>query len=169
MNTTRSPDARFSLLRGLVGSIILAIVLIAIDVLILGGYFLISSPVCLIWFPVAIARSLIWRKNWPLAISRILIPVVTLWLTTVLGNVPDRFMQADARLIIQACERYHARNGVYPQTLDVLVPEYLKSVPPGFNYYVSKEDGSHAFWWTDIPPFHVRGYSFEKAKWSSFD
>jgi hypothetical protein len=35
-----------------------------------------------------------------------------------------------AQPVIDALEKFHAANGAYPNDLDALVPDYLRSVPP---------------------------------------
>jgi hypothetical protein len=35
--------------------------------------------------------------------------------------------------IIAALERYHAQQGTYPKTLDLLVPDFIPSVPTSFD------------------------------------
>lgn len=184
-----SSGAMRRMLRSLIGSIILAIVLIVCHVAVWGGFLLSGflCLICLVWFLLAIARALIWRKGWRLAIARILIPVVTLALVIGIPSPPEGIPD-DVELIIQACERYRAKNGMYPRTLDVLVPEYLKSedlksLSPDFQYsvhgdfyprkvycfYYPEFREEHTLMYTDIPPFHTRYYDFESASWGGFD
>ena len=128
----------------------------------------------------AVLRTAFHPKEWlasgtrVIALARIAIPVVTLAL--VLGNTRLQWRMADAnsQKIIQAVERYHAKNGTYPKKLDDLVPEYLHSVPPawyvfagGFRYYASNTVG-HSLMWAPNVIWHC-AYFFELARRSCVD
>lgn len=73
-----------------------------------------------------------------------------------------------AETIIAACRAYKDKTGAYPQTLQVLVPEYMKAVPrakytvlwSAFHY----RDGRLA--WMLVPMTVMPSYDLNAGKWS---
>jgi hypothetical protein len=113
------------------GSLTCSVVLLGLDVAVYGSY-LISNFIGPIWLVVVIAKALkalTDRTSWRVAVTRIVIALVTLAL--VLGNakLQMRIAEANAERIIKACTQYRDDNGVFPETLTMLVPKYMKSVP----------------------------------------
>jgi hypothetical protein len=165
---------RVGVLRGLSGSLMTAGVLLALDVLLYGS-FLFSFFVGPIWLLFAIAKAIVRRNNWALALKRVLIPLITLGV--VFGNawLQSRVARVNAELIIDACARYKTNTGVYPAKLGDLVPGYMRSVPRakyallwGDFFYMDYKD-QHSLMWIEIPPFGRPFYDFEKAKWGFLD
>lgn len=169
------------------GSLIGAAVMLGLDG-VLNGSFLLSIFICPIWFFVALFKAIGDWKGWPISVARIIIPPVTLAL--VLGNtwLQSQVAQAHAQQIIEASTRYQAMNGVYPKTLDELVPKYLDSVPRAkyalsgeFFYWVcpnrfplacariGAKDGQHMLMWVKVPPFGRPVYNLEQARWGYLD
>jgi hypothetical protein len=169
------------------GSLIGAGVMFALDG-VLSGSFIVSIFVCPIWFLVAVFKAIARWKDWPVAGVRVITPVITLAL--VLGNswLQSQVAQAHAQKIIEASAQYEATNGVYPETLDKLVPKYLDSVPRAkyalsgeFFYWVCPDefplactrigakDGQHMLMWIKVPPFGRPVYNLEQARWGYLD
>jgi hypothetical protein len=169
-----SSENRTSFLRKIRGSLICAGVLLGVDIVVYGS-FLFSMFVGPIWLLIAIARAIMHRRDWRLSVTRVVIPLVTLAL--VVGNafLQSGIARANAERIITACTQYRASNGVYPKTMDVLVPKYLDSVPRAkyalvlgeFSY--SELDGQHSLMWVSTPPFGRPYYNFERARWGYLD
>ena len=159
-------------LRGIKRSLVGAAVLLALD----AGFFgsmLWSSLVCPVWFVVSVLRAAIHRPGWGLALARVGIPAVTLGLVWANDAYQLGVAEANARRIIAACEAYHAANGLFPEKLDELVPQYLESVPLakyclGSNrfYYYS---ATPLLWWQVVPPYYRKIYNFQTRSWSYLD
>src|ERR1700722_13777143 len=94
-----------------------------------SGSFLMSALFCPIWILVSLLKSAIHRPGWGLALARILIPALTLWLFWANGAFQPRGAGSNGQRIVAACEEYHAANGRFPRDLDKLVPKYMNSVP----------------------------------------
>ncbi len=155
------------------GTLILALSLIFFDA-ILDGSYLFSLFVCPIWLLVALVRAGSGRASPRVAAARILAPVVTGLIVVVNSAIQGEIAMAGAARIIQACERYREDNGSYPEKLGDLVPRYLSSIPRAkyccawneFAYYSSQNT---ILWWTQIPPFGRRAYSFVNGDWRYVD
>ncbi len=162
--------------RGAFGnSINVAVALIVVDVVCLGSY-LFSGIACPIWLLVSLARSIIARQDWRVAIVRASFPVGAL--TLVLANyfLQERIAADSAASLIAACEKFRDETGNYPDRLTQLVPLYLRSIPRSkyclccnnFSYDKSA-DYSPIIWWCEFPPFGKRVYNFGTHKWRSLD
>ena len=114
------------------GSLALAVLLLASDVVLTGGY-LWSIVACPIWFLWGLARTVIGRPGWRIALVEIAIPAATLGLILCNTALQWQIAEANADRIIAACEQFHAANGSYPGSLEELVPRYLSSVPRAKN------------------------------------
>ena len=106
--------------------------------------------------------------------------VVAIWLDIITA-------ESRAHPIIKAVETYHADNGVYPQELDQLIPEYLSKIPTerftrfglGFRYFpgpprmknkvADSKDYPPMLMWTVVPPFGRRFYHFDDKSWNTVD
>lgn len=161
--------------RSVRGSIGAAAILLTLDVVLFGSR-LYSFIFCPIWMLVSLLRSATKRPGWGLAVVRIFIPFLTLWI----GRVNDAFQlsvaEANAQRIITACEDYHAGNGRFPTKLDELVPRYLDSVPvaryclgPSSLFYYSSSPESAMLWWQVVPPHYRKIYKFETRSWFYLD
>jgi len=80
-----------------------------------------------------------------------------------------------AETVIAACEGYKQKNGVYPETLSALVPQFLPAVPNanlrlfmGEFFYMSTPE-HHMLLYAVVPPFGRENYSFEERQWHSID
>jgi hypothetical protein len=155
------------------GSIVGSLGLLAYDV---GtGSFLVSLFACPIWFLVSVINSAIQRPGWTIALVRAAIPLVTFAL--VLGNsaMQSRIAKANAERIIAACEKFHAGNGRFPDTLDELVPEYMPFIPRAKyclewnKYQYINIEGNPILLWVDIPPFGRPTYNFQNRRWGYLD
>lgn len=150
------------------GSIGAAVVLLAWDVGMTGS-FLMSTLFCPIWFLVSLLRSEKERLGWRLALVRIGIPLLTLGLVWANNKLQLGIAEANAQRVVSACEAYHAAHGEFPETLDELVPKYLKSVPVAkyclqgrFLYFPH----SPMLVWHVVPPYYRKIYNFETRNWS---
>ena len=78
--------------------------------------------------------------------------------------------------VIAACQAYRVRHGMFPATLQQLVPEFLPSVPRAkytlaygeFTYWASSAD-AHTLMYVALPPFGRRLYHFEQGTWTQLD
>lgn len=140
-----------------------------------SGSYLFSVTICPIWFLAAVV-SLLELPGWRVALIRVAAPVLTLGI--VVGNTALQWRIGEARAdrVVKACEQFHTANGRYPETLDELVPRYLRSVPRAkyclflgnFMYYANQ--GLHPILvWYKLPPFGRPIYDFESGTWGYID
>jgi hypothetical protein len=161
-----------SFLKGIEGGLILACFLLLMDGV--SGSFMFSVLVGPVWFLVGIGKAIMRRSNWRFALARILLPVVTIGLTSGNTSLQRNIARHNASEIIEACEHYRAVTGEYPERLEDLVPAYLHSIPRAkyalgmstFQYFPGPN--SHRLYWFDLP-FISHIYDFEKAQWISLD
>lgn len=64
-----------------------------------------------------------------IAILGILAAIAVPRVTGSLNNAKNNANNANLQIVQEAVERYYADNGNYPQNLNALVPNYLKSIP----------------------------------------
>jgi hypothetical protein len=157
-----------SYLRLIRGSIIGASVLLLFDAV--NGTF-ISAGICPIWFLVSLVKTIRKRPGWGIGLSRIAIPVLALAIVAGNAAIQSKVANANAELIIVACEQFRAATGKYPDQLGELVPKYLSSIPRA-KYSLAFSDfryrnlnGNHLLMWDERPPFGRRMYDFESRKW----
>jgi hypothetical protein len=92
-----------------------------------------------------------------------------------LGNAREnRRVRSEAERIIEAVRVYRLDHGVYPESLEQLIPRYLSrlprakySEPMGFTYVASSD--RHVLGWTQMPPFGRPFYAFEEDRWGYLD
>ena len=96
---------------------------------VLSGSFLMSMLACPLWFLVSVAQNAAKQPGWRIALFRIAIPVVTLAIVLANNALQWRIAEANAGRVIKACRDYRVAHGDYPTQLDILVPDYLDSVP----------------------------------------
>lgn len=92
-----------------------------------------------------------------------------------LNALNNRLAQSRADLSITAMNSFHSENQGYPQSLEELVPRYIKEVPLAkytlmFNQfgYARSETDTHLEY-MDLPPFGRPIYSFQKREWFYLD
>lgn len=154
--------------------VVLALLLVAFDeqgvIAFLLGVFLV-----LVYLP----RSL-WARKYA-ACRRERLQRLAIYLAAIAAVIGLRIVntgigkqRADA--VVAAVERFHAREGKYPERLDQLVPDFLPEVPAkakltlmdsGFRYRASAQ--SHSLSYVIMPPFGRREYQFETRSWSDLD
>jgi hypothetical protein len=91
------------------------------------------------------------------------------------GNAREnRRVRSEADRIVEAVRAHRRDHGVYPDSLQQLVPRYLPRLPHakytgpmGFTYVVSSD--RHVLGWTDVPPFGRPFYVFEEDRWGYLD
>jgi len=155
-------------------SLILGAALFGYDA-VLTGSFLMTLFVGPIWLLVAIIKALVWRNTWSRSIYRVAIPIATMALVFANAWVQSKIARANAEVIIQACKEYQKSHGIFPSTLDALVPKHLRSVPRAKyclflgNYWYTEWRGRQALMWMAIPPFGRPYYVFEEARWGYLD
>jgi len=81
-----------------------------------------------------------------------------------------------AKNVVAAIEAYHAKYEDYPQSLEVMVPEFLDHVPLAkynlsFNsfYYRKTKENRPYFFYVIFPPYYRNFYNFEKHEWHKMD
>jgi hypothetical protein len=171
----RIADLR-SFYRSIRGSIGAAAIVLTLDVVLFGSI-LMSLVFCPIWILVSLLKSAIHRPGWGLALARILIPALTLWLVKANDAFQLRVAETNGQRIVAACEEYHAANGRFPGDLDELVPKYMNSVPvakyclgPGsLFFYTSSTSGATMLAWEIVAPHYRRIYNFDTRRWSYLD
>ncbi len=160
--------------RGMRGSLLGAVILLAWDAG-LTGSFLMSLLVCPVWFVVAFLKNAIERPGWGLALLRIAVPPLILAMVMANETFQRKIARANAPRVITACEQFHAVNGRFPETLDELVPQYIRSVPPAKYCLVMGEfrywnfDDSPMLVWYVVPPYGRAIYNFGEGRWSYLD
>ena len=176
------PDNETSFFRQMRGGLIGAGIMLGLDGAVYGS-FLFSIFVCPIWFLVALIKAIVQGRDWRVSVSRVVIPLITLVIVLSNAWLQSRVAEAHAQKIIEASKQYQSTNGVYPRTLDELVPKYLGSVPRAkyallgeFLYWECGErlvttcvrsgadKGQHMLMWMAIPPFGRPFYNLEQAQ-----
>ena len=102
-------------------------------------------------------------------------PALTLGLVLANNALQLRIAGANAQQVIAACEEFRAANGKFPESLEELVPRYMRAIPRAkyclgygeFRY--SNIDGSPILVWCAVPPFGQKVYNFEKRSWNYID
>ncbi len=102
------------------------------------------------------------------------IGAVLLVLAPVSCSVQSRLLEVRLQPIIVALEAYRDVNGSYPGAIDVLVPEYMESIPtcPNFGvlYFPRDEDGTTTFALTCVT-FGINKHTYFSAtgSWKDWD
>jgi hypothetical protein len=162
-----------SSLHGIKMSLIGALVLLLFDV-VMTGSFLLSFLICPIWFLVSLFKNIIQLPGWRLAIVRIALPVLVLGLVSANNAFQRKIGEKNIRIIIYACEKFHAAKGEYPKSLNELVPQYLPHIPRAkyclawcdFMYF---NNGHPILVWYIVPPYGRKTYNFDDRRWNYLD
>ncbi len=162
--------------RSLRGSLRAAAAVLTLDV-VLSGSILMASVFCPIWVLVSILRSAFVRPGWGIALARVFIPALTLFLVKANDAFQLSVAEAHSQRILAACEQFHADKGRFPRKLDELVPNYMNSVPvakyclgPGSRFFYSAGSGNHAMLaWQIVAPYYRKIYNFDSRRWSYLD
>ena len=89
------------------------------------------------------------------------------------GN--NRLAEHRAAELVTVIEQYKNDNGVYPDNLDALIPQYIESIPLtkytiGFNsFYYFNIDNKPTFFYIEFPPFGRPFYNFTTKEWDYLD
>lgn len=92
-----------------------------------------------------------------------------------LNALNNRLAQSRADFLITAVNLFHSENQVYPQSLEELVPRYIKEVPLAkytleFNQFrYTRSETDTYLYYMDMPPFGRPTYSFQKGEWFYLD
>lgn len=100
---------------------------------------------------------------------------LTLGLVLANNAVQYRIARVNAARVVTACEEFRLAKGMYPDTLDELVPQYMPAVPRAkhclmfgaFLYWSA--DGTALLTWYAVPPFGRWSYGFENRQWRYVD
>jgi hypothetical protein len=167
------PIRQPSLLR----SSVIAFALFLLDAFVFNQFVVVFITIVIL-LPYLAYKSFTVRKNRPLLRTRLII-VGIYCVMVVMIMTANRINNGIARdrteMLAGACEQYKTRYGKYPERLDNLVPEILKTIPsPKYTLvgdrfrYLSRE-GSHAIMFVAIPPFGRLYYTLETKIWGSMD
>ena len=159
-------------LRGLLGSLGLAAIVVVHDGL-LDGSWLLACLVCPLWLIVALVR-LKRSPATPWGKARLLIPIVTGLAILANAFLQRRLATTNAAALVEACERYHDAHGGYPARLADLVPAFMPAIPRAKACLLHGEFRYSAppaatLSWLDTPPFGRRVYRFDIGQWQSVD
>jgi hypothetical protein len=107
-------------------------------------------------------------------VGLMVIGAVLLVLAPVSCSVQSRRLEVRLQPIIVALEAYRDVNGSYPGAIDVLVPEYMESIPTcpnfGVRYYPRDEDGTTTFALTCTTfGFNKHTYFSATGSWKDWD
>jgi hypothetical protein len=89
------------------------------------------------------------------------------------GN--NRLAEHRAAELVTVIEQYKNDNGLYPDNLDALIPQYIESIPLakytfGFNsFFYFNIDNKPRFFYVDFPPFGRPFYNFTTKEWDYLD
>lgn len=92
-----------------------------------------------------------------------------------LNALNNRLAQSRADFLITAVNLFYSENQGYPQSLEQLVPRYIKEVPLAkytlvFNQFrYARSETDTYLYYMDLPPFGRPTYSFQKAEWLYLD
>jgi len=138
-----------------------------------SGSFLMSWLFCPIWFLVSLLQNAIQRPGWGQALLRIGIPALTLGIVWINNAVQLSIAEANASRVVAACEEYHAAHGRFPEKLDELVPQHIRSVPrakyclgPWSQFAYFHNQGKSMLVWYVVPPYYRRIYDFDTRRWN---
>lgn len=87
----------------------------------------------------------------------------------------NQLAQSRADFLIAAVNLFHSENQAYPQSLEQLVPGYIKEVPLAkytlvFNQFrYARSETDTYLQYMDMPPFGRPVYSFQKGEWFYLD
>lgn len=73
-----------------------------------------------------------------------------------------------ARLVSTAVEQFRSREGIYPSSLEALVPKDLAELPPGYRYLHSKDGDPYLYYPSNLAPRPVV-YDFKTKSWELRD
>jgi hypothetical protein len=73
-----------------------------------------------------------------------------------------------ARLVSTAVEQFRSREGIYPSSLEALVPKDLAELPPGYRYLHSKDGDPYLYYPSNLAPRPVL-YDFKTKSWELRD
>ena len=85
------------------------------------------------------------------------------------------FAERNMQRIVTACEQYKEKYKTYPNKLDLLVPEFMSSIPKAmrvgvFNeFHYGASPDYHFIFYVAIPPFGRPGYDLDRKKHTFID
>lgn len=92
-----------------------------------------------------------------------------------INYINNKIAFSRATELIKVINKYNSDLGAYPDNLEALIPDYIKSIPSAkitlsdseFLYFYDREKTLLLF--TVLPPFGRRVYSFNMHKWQTID
>jgi predicted PurR-regulated permease PerM len=153
-------------------------------VVVAGGAFVIDALVInvgvlgivmlLFLFPVMLVRARRVKGDAPLYKRHV--TVTALYLISAVGILLSIYINNSmainrAERIIEACDRYNAEIGAYPDDLYDLIPDFIDRIPKAKHTYMNsrfsygKEDGRHVLSFKVLPPSGINYYTMEEGKW----
>jgi len=168
------PALQPGMLRELRGMLVAWVAICLFDVTVMGQGVL-AVLATLVLLAVAIVRG-IRRHNRP-ALLALRVAIALSLAPAALGAIALNNLHArhQAERIIAACEAFARDRGTFPESLEELVPRYLRSIPLAkyalafgrFRY--DSLDGRHSLMWVAIPPFGRPYYVLEERRWGYLD
>jgi hypothetical protein len=160
-------------------SMIIALSLFIVDAFILNQG-VIAFIVLIIGLPVMTVKAIRKRKDGiQLRVRLIIMGIYALMVILVFmsNHLNNLMAEKHAEVIITACEQYKMKNGEYPPSLSVLVPEFIERVPDAkytlssnkFIYINDVRSNSHTLMFVEVPPFGRSYYVLEEKKWKYLD
>ena len=73
-----------------------------------------------------------------------------------------------ARLVSTAVEQFRSREGIYPSSLEALVPKDLAELPPSYRYLYRKDGDPYLYYPSNLAPRPVI-YDFKTKSWELRD
>lgn len=158
-------------------TIILATTIFITDALILnqGGIAVITMlVVVLIFLPKAI-YSHIRKREYKTGYFKCLIYGCTALLIFGSNYLNNMIAHNRSEMLITTIEQYKSDNGVYPETLEALVPKYVQYVPPAKlslsmnKFWYHRQGGDASLFYVSVPPYGRPIYNFNNKQWSYLD
>ena len=155
----------------------LASALFVLDALIMGQGLLAASMLLVVitWLvPKATLFFMVGRNGWPVArLAALLAAAAVAIMLTI--NFNNGLAARRAQRLISAIELYRAASGHYPDSLEVLIPRYLETIPPAkytlaYNRFLySKHPRRVVLGYVEVPPYGRSFYDFERRRWDFLD
>ena len=87
----------------------------------------------------------------------------------------NKIAHSRAEALIHSIEQYKNEKGVFPDNLEALTPDYIKSVPLAkytfmhnrYQYFLI--EGKASMWYVAFPPFGKATYYFSSRQWAYYD
>jgi hypothetical protein len=158
-------------------SIITGAIFFVLDALIInqGVISLFLILIIILWWLPKSALKKYKKQNPKEELAKVLIYGFTVIAVFTSNSINNKIAQDRANDLVLVIENFHQVTGIYPKSLNDLVPSYLPKVPKakytlGFNSfkYINYE-GSISLFYHAIPPFERPTYVFDRKEWIYLD